>query len=87
MQEGVPGPLRDKSRPSHILPLPRPVIERVIEMTTQDPPHEATHWTARAMAEAVGTSVSSVQRIWRAYKLQPDRVCSFGGPAVRRQAA
>jgi hypothetical protein len=29
------------------------------------------------MAEAIGVSVSSVQRIWRAHGLQPHRVCQF----------
>jgi hypothetical protein len=53
------------------------VIERVVELTTHDPPHEATHWTAAAIAPAVGISASSVRRIWRAHKLQPHRVKTF----------
>jgi hypothetical protein len=52
------------------------VIERVIALTGNDPPGEATHWTA-AMAKSVGISVSSVQRIWRAHGLQPHRVHLF----------
>jgi hypothetical protein len=39
--------------------------------------HEATHWTGRAMAKAIGISVGSVQRIWRAHKLQPHRLRTF----------
>jgi len=39
--------------------------------------HQATHWTARAMAKAIGISVGSVQRIWRAHKLQPHRLRTF----------
>jgi transposase len=77
MREGVPGLLRDKTRPSRIPPLPQAVVDRVVELTTSDPPHEATHWTAAAMAEAVGIGTSSVQRIWRAHKLQPHRVRTF----------
>ena len=46
-------------------------------MTCAEPPHQATHWTGRAMAEAAGISLSSVQRIWAAHKLQPHRVRSF----------
>jgi len=53
------------------------VIERVIALTGNDPPGEATHWTAAAMAKSVGISVSSVQRIWRAHGLQPHRVHLF----------
>ena len=74
MREGADGLLRDKTRPSRIPPLPQAVIDRVVELTTGDPPHEATHWTAAAMAEAVGISLSSVQRIWRAHRLRPHQV-------------
>jgi transposase len=77
MAEGVDGLLRDKTRPSRIPPLPQAVIDRVVELTTSDPPHEATHWTAAAMAKAVGISVSSVQRIWRAHRLRPHQVRTF----------
>jgi transposase len=78
MQAGVDGLLRDKTRPSRIPPLSRGIAERVVALTTtSDPPGEATHWTAGAMAETVGISVSSVQRIWRAHGLQPHRVRRF----------
>jgi len=35
---------------------------------------ETTHWTGRAMAQAVGVSHRSVQRIWAAHGLKPHRV-------------
>src|SRR5215217_5087972 len=75
--EGVDGLLHDRTRPSRVPPLPQAVIDRVIALTTTDPPHEATHWTAAAMAAATGISASSVRRIWRAHKLQPHRVRTF----------
>ena len=34
----------------------------------------ATHWSLRGMAQASGLWVSSVQRIWRAFGLQPHRL-------------
>ena len=77
MQEGVDGLLRDKTRPSRIPPLAREIAERVVALTIQPPPGETTHWTAPAMARAVGVSVSSVQRIWRAHGLQPHRLRQF----------
>jgi transposase len=77
MREGVDGLLRDKTRPARIPPLSQAVIDRVVELTGSDPPHEATHWTAAAMAEAVGISLSSVQRIWRAHRLRPHQVRIF----------
>ena len=77
MEEGVAGLLRDKTRPSRVPPLGADVAARVVGLTQADPPGEATHWTAPAMAKATGISVSSVQRIWRAHGLQPHRVCQF----------
>ena len=75
--EGVDGLLRDQTRPSRIPKLAPSVAERVVALTMEEPPHEATHWTSGAMAEAVGVSLSSVQRIWRAHGLQPHRVRQF----------
>jgi transposase len=75
--EGMPGLLRDKTRPPRIPPLAQATIDRVVELTPTEPPHEATHWTASAMAAAVGISPSSVLRVWRAHKLRPHRVRAF----------
>jgi len=77
MHEGVEGLTRDKTRPSRIPPLPAATVDRVVALTNQAPPHEATHWTAPAMAKAVGISPSSVRRIWAGQGLQPHRVRSF----------
>jgi len=76
-EQGVDGLLRDKTRPSRIPPLPPEIVQRVVELTFSEPPREATHWTGAMMSEAVGISVSSVQRIWRAHGLQPHRVRAF----------
>ena len=52
-------------------------IEAVIVKTLESMPENATHWSSRAMAKASGISVSSVQRIWRAFGLQPHRIETF----------
>jgi hypothetical protein len=49
----------------------------VVALTCGEPQGEATHWTGRAMAEATGLSLRTVQRIWAVYDLQPHRVRSF----------
>jgi transposase len=77
VEEGVEGLLRDKTRPSRIARLGQDIAERIVALTQQEPPFEATHWTGAMMAKAVGVSVSSVQRIWRAHGLQPHRVRMF----------
>jgi transposase len=77
MHEGVVGLTRDKTRPSRIKPLEPSTIDRVLGLSNTEPPHEATHWTAEAMAKTVGISASSVRRIWKAHGLQPHRVRTF----------
>ena len=77
MCEGVDGLLRDKTRPSRVPPLGDDIAARVVEMTLDAPPHEATHWTALAMAKAAGISESSVRRIWKAHGLAPHRWRQF----------
>ena len=76
-EEGVAGLWRDKTRPSRISPLSPEVAERVVALTLAGPPLTASHWTGAAMAKAVGISVSSVQRIWRAHGLRPHLVRRF----------
>ena len=69
--EGFEGLLRDKTRPSRIKKLEPSIAQRAVALTMEPPLAEATHWTGAAMADAVGVSVSSVQRIWRAHGPQP----------------
>ena len=82
-EAGVDGLLRDKTRPSRVQPLGQEVIDKVVALTATEPPHEATHWTAAAMAKAVGISISSVQRIWKAHGLGPHRLRASSSPATR----
>jgi transposase len=77
MEEGVEGLLRDKTRPPGRAPVADDRTKAVVEMTLKPPPHEATHWTARAMAKVVGLAVSTVQRIWKAHGLAPHRWRAF----------
>ena len=76
-EAGVDGLLRDKTRKPGKPPHARGVVQRVVALTCGEPPGEATHWTGRAMAEAAGLSLRTVQRIWAAHRLQPHRVRTF----------
>ena len=73
-ESGVEGLLRDKTRKPGKAPIAAETTAQVVALTCTEPPHQATHWTGRAMAKAIGISVGSVQRIWRAGKLQPHRL-------------
>jgi transposase len=76
-ESGVDGLLRDKTRKPGKPPITAETKARVVALICTEPPHQATHWTGRAMAKVVGISVGSVQRIWRAHKLQPHRLRTF----------
>src|SRR4051794_5890482 len=76
-EAGVDGLLRDRTRKPGKAPLDDALVRRVVALTCAEPPGETTHWTGRAMAEAVGASLRSVQRIWGAHKPQPPRLRSF----------
>ena len=77
MDDGVPGLLRDKTRPSRIAPLSAEKKLAIIEKTATEKPANATHWSARKMAKAVGVSHRSVQRVWAGAGLKPHRVRTF----------
>ena len=76
-EAGVDGLLRDKTRPPGRKPVPTATVAQVLALTQGEPSGEATHWTGRAMAKAVGLSLRTVQRIWEAHRLQPHRIRTF----------
>jgi transposase len=52
-------------------------VAAVIERTLQTLPADATHWSIRSMAQAVGHSHTTIRRIWNAFGLQPHRAETF----------
>jgi transposase len=76
-EAGVDGLLRDATRKPGKAALGDAMLHRVVALTCAEPPGEATHWTGRAMARAIGISLRSVQRIWAAHDLQPHRIRTF----------
>ena len=76
-EQGVEALLRDKTRKPGRVPLATVMVARVLALTCSEPPGAVTHWTGRAMARAVGISLSAVQRIWQANRLQPHRLRTF----------
>lgn len=77
VEAGVDGLCRDKTRPPGKAPLAAHVVMRVVEKTKTETPSDATHWSLRTMAKAVGISASSVQVIWKAHGLKPHLVATF----------
>ena len=74
---GVDGLPRDATRPPGKKPLPASTVERVVRMTLHELPPQATHWSARRLAKAVGIGHGAVQRIWAAHGLKPHLVRRF----------
>jgi transposase len=69
--------LYDESRPGAPRTIDDARIEAVIVTTLESVPEDATHWSSRGLAKASGLSTSTVQRIWRAFGLQPHRLETF----------
>jgi len=69
--------LHDEPRPGGPRTITDAEVEAVIVRTLESAPANATHWSSRGMAKVSGVSTSSVQRIWRAFGLQPHRAETF----------
>ena len=52
-------------------------VKKIIDRTLQTHPPDATHWSTRTMAKAVGVSHATVARVWEAHGLQPHRMETF----------
>ena len=73
---GVKALYEDRPRGKSFEPVAR-AKEAEIIAKTQKAPNDATQWSCRSMAEAVGVSKASVQRIWQANGLKPHLIRTF----------
>jgi transposase len=69
--------LLDEPRPGAPREISDAAVERVLTLTLESTPRDATHWSTRLMARRCGMSQSAVSRIWRAFALQPHRSETF----------
>ena len=63
---------------------------RIARKTQQKPPDGSTHWSCRKMAEALGISKTTVQRVWSQLRLKPhrlDRYMTSNDPRFEEKAA
>jgi len=75
--DGVSGLLKDRSRPGRKRRIEETKVREVVDRTLQEKPSNATQWSTRTLAVAVGLSPASIQRIWKAHGLKPHRVRTF----------
>jgi transposase/transposase-like protein len=69
--------LLDEPRPGTPRKVGDEEVERVLTLTLESIPRDATHWSTRSLAAKAGLSRSTVSRIWRAFALQPHRSETF----------
>jgi transposase len=69
--------LLDEPRPGAPRQIGDDAIAETIRLTLETTPRDATHWSLRSMARAVGFAPSTIHRIWKAFNLQPHRTETF----------
>lgn len=74
--QGIDG-LLDEPRPGAPRTISDEQVDRVLTLTLETLPTDATHWSTRAMAARTGLSQSTVSRIWRTFALKPHRSETF----------
>jgi transposase len=74
---GVAGIKKDARRGGRPPVQRQDLVRRIIEMTTQQKPADATHWSTRTLAKALGTNHALVSRVWRANGLKPHLCRTF----------
>ncbi|HLJ86954.1 MAG TPA: IS630 family transposase [Candidatus Angelobacter sp.] len=77
LKGGMAALQKDAPRPGRKRTLTDPRVKQILEMTLEQTPANATHWSTRTMAEAAGISEASVRRIWHAHGLKPHLVRTF----------
>ena len=69
--------LLDEPRPGAARKISDAAVERVVTLTLETTPSDATHWSTRSMARRTGLTQTAISRIWRAFAFQPHRTESF----------
>ena len=77
IRNGIAGIERDAPRPGRKPQISSQRVQKVVRLTTQKKPLDATHWSTRSMARAAGISAASVRRIWKRHGLKPHLLRSF----------
>ena len=75
-EQGLMG-LYDELRPGGPRSISDEQVATLLQKTLKTKPKEATHWTCRSLAAETQLSKSSVQRVWKAFGLQPHRQKHF----------
>src|SRR5437870_8246560 len=73
----LPGLEKDAPRPGRIPRISHRKVQAVIHATLHTTPPDATHWSARSMAQTQGLSKDTIHRIWKQHHLKPHLIETF----------
>lgn len=76
LAQRLPG-LYDEPKPGGPRSIRDEQVAALIRKTLKTKPRDGTHWTCRSIAAETNLSKSTVQRIWKAFGLQPHRQKHF----------
>src|SRR5437667_9702029 len=68
---------KDAPRPGRIPRISHRKVQAVVHATLHTTPPDATHWSARSMAQAQGLSKDTIHRIWKQHHLKPHVIETF----------
>ncbi len=74
--EGLAG-LTDRARSGRPPVVDGRTVERILFLTTERVPVEATHWSTRLMARYAGVTQWQVRQVWQAADVKPHRLKTF----------
>ena len=76
LKQGLMG-LYDEAQPGGPRSISDEHVARLIRKTLHKKPKNGTHWTCRSIAKETKLSKSTVQRVWKAFGIQPHRQKHF----------
>ena len=74
--QGLVG-LKDLPRSGQPTKITTEVAKRILTLTVERIPHEATHWSIRLMAKYAKVTEHQVRQVWKAAALKPHRLKTF----------
>jgi transposase len=77
LAEGIEGLMHDAPRPGRPRSLSAQREAKVVQVTLEETPPAATHWSTRRLARHLGLNKDQIQRIWHRHGLKPHRVKGF----------
>jgi len=76
-QAGLAGIEKDAPRGGRPATKRQKLVARIIRVTTQERPANATHWSTNSLAKHLGVSPTMIWRVWRANGLKPHLARTF----------